>query len=92
MSVVKRPKGRRVKDPDGWQPHEVVRFLSAVRHHDQRYTYITTARDKGTNLEVLANWVGQDLKITADIYSHVIELRQRRAARTGQKLYAEEKI
>jgi integrase len=58
-----------------------------IRLHDHRHTYITTARDKGIDLEVLAHRVGQDPMVTASLYSHIVESRQRGAARSSDELY-----
>lgn len=51
-----------------------------IRVHDLRHTYITMARDAGVDAEVLANRVGQDVRVTMRIYSQVTEARQRKAA------------
>jgi integrase len=66
--------------------------LRYIRIHDQRHTYITTARDKGVDLEVVANRAGQDPKVTASIYSHVTESRKKKAALSGDELYDLKKI
>ncbi len=58
-----------------------------IRIHDQRHTYITTVRDRGVDLEVVANRAGQDPKVTASIYSHVTEARKKKAALSAQELY-----
>jgi integrase len=58
-----------------------------IRIHGQRHTYITTVRDRGVDLEVVANRAGQDPKVTASIYSHVTEARKKKAALSAQDLY-----
>jgi integrase len=70
-----------------WQLLKLTLGIRYIRLHDQRHTYITTARDKGIDLEVTANKVGQDPKVTASIYSHITEARKKRAARSGKELY-----
>jgi integrase len=70
-----------------WQLFKPTLGIRYIRIHDQRHTYITTARDKGIDLEVVANKVGQDPKVTASIYSHITEARKKRAARSGKELY-----
>ena len=54
--------------------------LPRIRVHDLRHTYITLARDAGVDAEVLANRVGQDVRVTMRIYSQVTEARKRKAA------------
>lgn len=54
--------------------------LPRVRVHDLRHTYITLARDAGVDAEVLANRVGQDVRVTMRVYSQVTEARKRKAA------------
>lgn len=61
--------------------------LRYIRIHDQRHTYITTARDRGLDLEVVADRAGQDPRVTASIYSHVTESRKKKAALSGDDLY-----
>jgi hypothetical protein len=51
----------------------------------------TTARDAGVDLEVLANRLGQDPRVTAKTYSHVTESRKRKAALSGEELYKPKK-
>jgi predicted nucleotidyltransferase len=41
---------------------------------------IFEARDRGIDLEVVANRAGQDPKVTASIYNHVPEARKKKAA------------
>jgi integrase len=67
-----------------FKPHIGLRY---IRIHDQRHTYITTARDKGIDLEVVADRAGQDPRVTASIYSHVTEARKKKAALSGDELY-----
>lgn len=57
-----------------------------IRVHDLRHTYITMARDAGVDAEVLANRVGQDVRVTMRIYSQVTEARQRKAALSLEEL------
>jgi integrase len=57
-----------------------------IRLHDHRHTYITLARDAGIDLEVVAQRVGQDPKVTASIYSKITMSRQRKAAKTLSEL------
>jgi integrase len=61
--------------------------VSYIRIHDQRHTYTTTARDAGIDLEVLANRLGQDPRVTAATYSHITESRKRKAALSSDELY-----
>jgi integrase len=70
-----------------WQLIKPTLGIRYIRLHDHRHTYITTARDKGIDLEVLAHRVGQDPMVTASIYSHIIESRQKSAARSSDELY-----
>lgn len=63
-----------------------------IRIHDQRNTYITTVRDRGIDLEVVANRAGQDPKVTASIYSHITENRKKNAALSAQELYLPEGV
>lgn len=70
-----------------WQLFKPTLGIRYIRLHDQRHTYITTARDKGIDLEVTANKVGQDPKVTASIYSHITQSRKRNAARSAKELY-----
>lgn len=59
-----------------------------VRVHDMRHTYITLARDAGLDAEVVAHRVGQDVRVTMQIYSKVTEARKRKAAKTlGELLH-----
>ena len=51
-----------------------------IRLHDLRHTYITLARDAGLDAEVIANRVGQDVKVTMQVYSQITEARKRKAA------------
>ncbi len=51
-----------------------------IRLHDLRHTYITLARDAGLDAEVIANRVGQDVRVTMQVYSQVTEGRKRKAA------------
>ena len=51
-----------------------------IRVHDLRHTYITLARDRGLDAEVIADRVGQDVRVTMRIYSNVTEARKLRAA------------
>jgi integrase len=74
-----------------WQLLKSTLGIRYIRLHDHRHTYITTARDKGIDLEVLAHRVGQDPMVTASIYSHIVESRQKSAARSGDELYREKK-
>ncbi len=53
-----------------------------IRVHDLRHTYITLARDAGLDAEVVAERVGQDVRVTMKIYSKVTESRKRKAAKT----------
>ncbi len=57
-----------------------------IRVHDLRHTYITLARDAGIDAEVVANRVGQDVRVTMQIYSKVTESRKRKAARSLEAL------
>jgi integrase len=61
--------------------------LRYIRIHDQRHTYITTARDRGIDLEVVADRAGQDPRVTASIYSHITESRKKKAALSADDLY-----
>lgn len=54
--------------------------LPMIRLHDLRHTYITLACDAGLDVEVIANRVGQDVRVTLRVYSHVTEARKRKAA------------
>lgn len=54
--------------------------LPKIRIHDLRHTYITLARDAGLDAEVIANRVGQDVRVTMQTYSQVTESRKRKAA------------
>ncbi len=74
-----------------WQLLKSALGIRYIRLHDHRHTYITTARDKGIDLEVLAHRVGQDPMVTASIYSHIVESRQKNAARSGDELYRDKK-
>jgi integrase len=58
-----------------------------IRIHDQRHTYTTTARDAGIDLEVLADRLGQDPRVTAKTYSHITDNRRRKASRSSFDLY-----
>lgn len=51
-----------------------------IRLHDLRHTYITLARDAGLDAEVIANRVGQDVRVTMRVYSQITEARKRKAA------------
>lgn len=53
-----------------------------IRIHDLRHTYITLARDAGLDAEVVAHRVGQDVRVTMQIYSKVTEARKRKAAKS----------
>ncbi|MEM7735538.1 MAG: site-specific integrase [Deinococcota bacterium] len=57
-----------------------------IRIHDLRHTYITLARDAGIDAEVVADRVGQDVRVTMQIYSQVTEDRKRKAARNLEDL------
>ncbi|MGL4610420.1 MAG: hypothetical protein ACRCYY_12210 [Trueperaceae bacterium] len=46
---------------------------------------------RSIDLEVLAHRVGQDPMVTASIYSHIVESRQKSAARSGDELYRDKK-
>jgi integrase len=70
-----------------WQLFKHYIGLRYIRIHDQRHTYITTARDKGIDLEVVADRAGQDPRVTASVYSHVTEARKKKAALSGDELY-----
>jgi integrase len=72
-----------------WHLFKPTLGIRYIRLHDHRHTYITTARDKGIDLEVLAHRVGQDPMVTASIYSHIVESRQKSAARSGEELYSD---
>lgn len=58
-----------------------------IRIHDQRHTYTTTARDAGVDLEVLADRLGQDPRVTAKTYSHITDSRRKKAALSSEELY-----
>jgi integrase len=54
--------------------------LSKVRVHDLRHTFTTLARDAGLDLEVVAQVLGQDPRVTLTVYSHITESRKRKAS------------
>jgi integrase len=54
--------------------------LSKLRVHDLRHTFTTLARDAGLDLEVVASVLGQDPRVTLEVYSHVTEKRKRKAS------------
>lgn len=58
-----------------------------IRIHDQRHTYTTTARDAGVDLEVLADRLGQDPRVTAKTYSHITDGRRKKASLSSEELY-----
>ena len=57
-----------------------------IRLHDLRHTYITLARDTGLDVEVVADRVGHDVRMTTAIYSQVTDNRKRKAARDLEDL------
>lgn len=63
-----------------------VAKVPKMRVHDMRHTYITFARDAGLDAEVVAHRVGQDVRVTMQIYSKVTEARKRKAAKTLKEL------
>jgi integrase len=58
-----------------------------IRIHDQRHTYTTMARDAGIDLEVLADRLGQDPRVTAKTYSHITDNRRKKASLSSAELY-----
>jgi integrase len=60
-----------------------------IRVHDLRHTYITLARDAGVDVEVLAQRVGQDPRVTLKTYSHPTDERMRKAALPPGRLFGE---
>ncbi len=60
--------------------------LPRIRVHDLRHTDIALARDAGVDAEVLANRVGQDVRVTMRVYSQVREARKRKAALSRAEL------
>jgi integrase len=54
--------------------------LPKVRVHDLRHTFTTLARDAGLDVEVVAGVLGQDPRVTLEVYSHLTERRKRKAS------------
>jgi integrase len=62
--------------------------LPKVRVHDLRHTFTTLARDAGLDVEVVASVLGQDPRVTLQVYSHITERRKRRASLELSELLA----
>lgn len=64
--------------------------VTPIRIHDMRHTFITLAREKGLDAEVVASMVGQDVRVTLGIYSQVTDKRIEKARKQLGELFEDD--